>query len=178
MQTPFHPLYIQSSDSPLCSKSSPQTQSYISERMSSPASRRSNRNRQSATPVRSLSGNNALGGSTQPPSPNQENAPQEPRVQMTPRASRQVAPASSPLFYGSSSPANGGNRPVNMEPTDVSSPLRQTSFADRDSTPRPRAPPLGGESITSTLLTQSDDHNSRLVASTICLKLKPRPRSE
>lgn len=42
---------------------------------------------------------------------------------------------------------------------DISSPLRQTSFADRDSTPRPRAPPPGGESIVFSLLTQSDDHN-------------------
>ena len=115
--------------------------------MSSPTSRRSNRNRQSATPVRSPLGNNAAGGSSQPPSPNQETAPQEPRAQTTPRASRQAPPASSPLFYGSSSPANGGNLPASNERMDISSPLRQTSFADRDSTPRPRAPPPGGKSI-------------------------------
>lgn len=103
--------------------------------MSSPASRRSNRNRQSATPVRSPLGNK---------SPIQ---PEEPRAQTTPRASRQAPPASSPLFYGSSSPANGGDRPVSNERMDISSPLRQTSFADRESTPRPRAPPPGGKSI-------------------------------
>lgn len=146
--------------------------------MSSPASRRSNRNRQSATPVRSPLGNNAVGGSTQPQSPIQETATQEPQAQTTPRASRQAPPASSPLFYGSSSPANGGNRPVSNERMDISSPLRQTSYADRDSTPRPRAPPPGGKSIVFSLRTQSDDRNPRLVASTICLKLKPWPRSQ
>lgn len=146
--------------------------------MSSPASRRSNRNRKSATPVRSPLGNNAVGGSTQPSSPNQETNPEQPRAQTTPRASRQALPASSPLFYGSSSPANGRNRPDSNERMDISSPLRQTSFADRESTPRPREPPPGGKSIISPLRTQSDDCNFRLVASTICLKLKPWPRSE
>lgn len=146
--------------------------------MSSPASRRSNRNRQSATPVHSTVGNNAVGGSTQPPSPNQETNPEIPRAQRTPRASRQAPPASSPLFYGSSSPANGGNRPISDERMDISSPLRQTSFADREATPRPRAPPPGGKSMIFHLCTQSDDRNSRLVASTICFKLKPWPRSE
>lgn len=145
--------------------------------MSSPASRRSNRNRQSATPVRSPLGNNAVGDSAQPPSPNQETNPEEPRAQTTPRASRQAPPASSPLFYGSSPLANGGNTPVSNERMDISTPLRQTSFVDRESTPRPRAPPPGGKSIIFPLRTQSDDRDFRLVASKVCLKLKPWPRS-
>lgn len=141
------------------------TEEHTSAAMSSPASRRSNRNRQSATPVRSTLGNN------------QETNLEEPRAQTTPRASRQAPPASSPLFYGSSPLANGGNRPDSNERMDSSTPLLQTSFADRESTPRPRAPPPGGKSITFPLRTQSDDRDFRLVASKVCLKLKPWPRS-
>ena len=112
--------------------------------MSSPTARRSQRSSKSATPVRPAR------NTTQPrssPAPNQEqqtadasqHLAQEQRSTPVPRTN--IA-SSSPLFFRSS-PANG-RAPVNSNGAmDISSPLRQVSIADSDTTPRGRVGPTG-----------------------------------
>lgn len=121
--------------------------------MSSLVSRRSNRNRPSATPVRSarnseqLENSPAPGSALAPPPRNLETASasvHESHSHGTPRASRQTLASSSPLFFRSS-PSNAGTRAIANDRMDVSSPLGQTSIAG--STPRGRLQPPGGTSI-------------------------------
>ena len=121
--------------------------------MSSPASRRSQRNSLTATPTR------AARNSLQPPSslavmaqeqsqPQQNGAASHQHIQSpgTPRASQQNMAASSPLFFRSS-PVNGAANANENERMEISSPLRQaSSVPDNDGTPRGRAPPPNGQS--------------------------------
>ena len=117
--------------------------------MSSPVSRRSNKSRSSATPVRSAQNPEQLANSparsfVQAPSGAPDTASvsgQESRFRETPRASRQTLASSSPLFFRSS-PANGATGIIANDGMDISSPLRDTSLAD--STPRGRLEPPGG----------------------------------
>ncbi|SLM36042.1 dna replication licensing factor mcm4 [Lasallia pustulata] len=116
--------------------------------MSSPSSRRSQRNSLTATPRR------AARNSLQPPSspavaaqeqsqPPQNEAPRHQQSQSpgTLRASQQNVAASSPLFFRSS-PVNGAVNINGTERMEISSPLRQaSSIPDNDGTPRDRAAP-------------------------------------
>jgi len=111
-----------------------------SAKMSSPASRRSQRKSVSATPQRSAR------SSQQAPSP--ARSAQQNGSQATPRASRQnnIA-ASSPLIYHSSplngaQPAAGADEANEASRMNISSPPRQMSVADH--TPRGRVQALGG----------------------------------
>ncbi|KAI9701794.1 MAG: hypothetical protein M1836_001138 [Candelina mexicana] len=120
--------------------------------MSSPASRRSQRDSLSGTPKR------ASTRSQQPPSspvvgPEQggsqtfpQNSPSKQRPpQGTPRGARQNVVSSSPLFF-QSSPANGASAPTGQR-MEISSPLRQESNAtDGDRTPRAGRLPPGDSS--------------------------------
>ena len=120
--------------------------------MSSPVSRRSNRNSPSATPVRSARNSEQLANSPAPGSA-LASAPRNPETASasvheshshgTPRASRQTLASSSPLFFRSS-PSNAGARATAQDRMDVGSPLGQTSIAG--STPRGRLQPPGGTS--------------------------------
>lgn len=108
--------------------------------MSSPASRRSQRNSVSATPQRSAR------SSQQAPSP--VRSAQQNGLQATPRASRQHnIVASSPLIH-QSSPLNGAQPSAGAAEANgatrinISSPLRQASVADN--TPRGRVQAPGG----------------------------------
>lgn len=111
-----------------------------STKMSSPASRRSQRNSVSATPQRSAR------SSQQAPSP--ARSAHQNGSQATPRASRQnnIA-ASSPLIYHSSplngsQPTAGADEANGASRMNISSPLRQMSVADN--TPRGRVQAPGG----------------------------------
>jgi len=112
----------------------------ISAKMSSPASRRSQRNSVSVTPQRSPRHSQQA--------PSSARSAQQTGSHATPRASRQnnIA-ASSPLLYHSS-PLNGAQLTAGADEANgasrmnISSPLRQTSVAD--STPRGRVPAPGG----------------------------------
>ena len=132
--------------------------------MSSPASRRSQRNSASVTPAHSTRSNRTAHphGS-----------------QATPRASRQPnIPSSSPLFFNSSPShgivaaegANGTNGINGLNGgggIDVSSPLRQMSVADI--TPRGRAQAPGGDATTDILHPSSSDRTYRVIAYPLCL---------
>ena len=116
--------------------------------MSSPASRRSQRNSLTSTPARSTRNSQLLGGgptaiSRQAPPPNHDIASTSPQadLQATPRASRQNVALSSPLFFRSS-PANGVADANMNDGMNISSPLRKTSIAG--STPRGRPQAVGG----------------------------------
>lgn len=145
--------------------------------MSSPASRRSQRNSQSATPAR------ISRTSQQPPSspaaavaPRQATSEQQDANQGTPRVSRQNVPSSSPLFFRSS-PVNGDATAHGADRMDISSPLRQASGAeDNDGTPRGRPQPPDGElpGILEEAMMSYADFDDRIIAHTLCVQLKSR----
>lgn len=120
--------------------------------MSTPTSRRSQKSRLSATPVRSTRNSQAPGSSPaiasgQVPLANPRAAASSPHnsIQETPRASRLNVASSSPLFYRSS-PVNGAAGSNTNDRMDIiSSPAGQISIAD--STTRERLQPLGGMKI-------------------------------
>ena len=127
------------------------TKKYTKAEMSSPASRRSQRNSLTATPRRaarnSLQPSSPAVAAQEQSQPPQNEAPRHQQSQSpgTPRASQQNIAASSPLFFRSS-PVNGAANINGPERMEISSPLRQaSSIPDNDGTPRDRAAPPNGE---------------------------------
>ncbi|KAL9116820.1 MAG: hypothetical protein Q9187_006649, partial [Circinaria calcarea] len=114
--------------------------------MSTPGSRRSQRNSLTSTPVRAT--RNSQQAPTSPvaaTAPSQSGArvalsPQG-NLQATPRVGRQDVPSSSPLFFRSS-PVNGAGAVNGNDGMDISSPLRQVSIlGENELTPRARLQP-------------------------------------
>ncbi|KAI9812035.1 MAG: hypothetical protein M1827_004927 [Pycnora praestabilis] len=109
--------------------------------MSSPASRRSQRNSLSATPKRAArDSQQSLSSQERDAAQLLEDSQESQKLpsQSTPRASRHNVATSSPLFFRSS-PVNPSAAPPAAERMQISSPLRQDSIAtDGERTPRAR----------------------------------------
>ena len=141
--------------------------------MSSPASRRSQRNSQAGTPRRSAR------RTQQPPSspPGSDaqlpGGPATSQSSNTPKTSRRNIVTSSPILF-SSSPAP---RPAAAGRMEISSPTQQASdAADGDRTPRARQA-IGGECFRVYAILNTPLTRQRLISSTLRLKLQSHPGS-
>ena len=146
--------------------------------MSSPTSRRSQRNSSTATPARSTRNSQVQLGSPSGVMADQE---QQIPTQATPRASRQGVPSSSPLFFRSS-PVVGRTVPSGAtDAMDLSSPLKHASTAiDGDRTPRGPSRAIAGSKYQhrQTIARRLTLHYPRFVAHTVRFKLKSYTRIE